>query len=149
MPRVYHIQSSWDIPLRLPNTVPNRCIANCVNEGRHSAIRWLIFFVGIMERDGQAIETIYTTKATDVWIGRFDHGQMLDPKCSDAAKLALVYKGCTQATGHPTEGTNHPDIKEKAMSDALQIVIYHLQKTIYDAQGRNLAHYTLRLDDLS
>jgi hypothetical protein len=111
-------------------------------------MRWLIFFVGIMEKGGKAIETIYTTKATDVWIGRFDHGQMFDPKSSDAAKLALVYKGCTQATGHPTEGTNHPNITEQPLSEALQIVINHLQKTIYDAQGRNLAHYTLRMDDL-
>jgi len=110
-------------------------------------MRWLIFFVGIMEKEGKAIETVYTRNATDVWIGRFDGGALLSPHSGNAATLAQVYKGCTQATGHPTEGTNHPDVGEQRLSAALKIVLDHLQRTIYDSQGRSLTHYTLRLDD--
>jgi hypothetical protein len=143
---IRHMKAPWDIPLRLPLNVTNRSIANSVNEGRHSAIRWLIFFVGIMTKSGLASPTKYTDETTDVWIERFDGGKLFDHTSADAAKLAEMYKGCTKATGHPTHD-GHPDIKEGPMSEAMGIIIEHLQKTMYDAQGYNLAHFTLRTDD--
>ena len=148
LPRESHqMPHPWTVKMHLPALVPVRCIANSVHEGRHGALRWLIYFVGITEQNGKAIKTRFTTNPTDVWIERFKTGSLFDLNSPDAVKLALVWRGCTQATGHPTEGTQHPDIREAKMNGALLIIIDHLQKTIYAAQGRSLGDDTLRVSD--
>ena len=53
--------------------------------------------------------------------------------------------GLSQATSHPTEGTNHPDVREPRLAAALTIIIGHLQRTVYDYCGRSLLHDALEL----
>jgi hypothetical protein len=140
----------WKIDFDLPDTVTGRSIGNAIHEGRLSAMRWLILYVGIGEYGRKAVRAPRSKPATDAWIGQF--GSRADsfefPLNPDADKLALVYRGCAQATGHPTQGSGHPDVDERPLSEAIQIVIAHLQATVYKAHGLNLVDATLRMDDL-
>jgi hypothetical protein len=135
------------VPLS-PYIVPVRSIANSVHEGRHSALRWLVFFVGIMaKKDHTPTKSYYTDDDREVWIERFHGGKCVDPASPEGVELALAYNACTQATGHPTRDTNHPDIREAAMARALGIIIPHLDRTIYAAKGLRLRDCTIRMDD--
>lgn len=107
----------WDIGIPDVTDVATRSLTDSVTEGRHSGMRWLIFFVGIMAgRDGRPMETIYKTDDTDVWIERIDGGALFDHSTPDGLELARLYVGCTQATGHPTRDTAHPPITEIELS---------------------------------
>lgn len=120
-----------------------RCTGNSVWEGRMTAMRWLILFVGIQEEGGFAIEA-RLRKPTDMRIDAIRGGLVLTPSRPEAQKLALIWKGCSQATSHPTQDTNHPDVSERPLAEALEIVIEHLQTTIYSANRRSLLQDTLR-----
>jgi hypothetical protein len=148
LPGIRYMAAPWDIHLPLLTDVRLRCLGNSVHEGRHSAMRWLIFFVGLMEQGGVAIPTKYRTDETDVWIERFEGGVLFDHTTPEAQELAQIYRGCTQATGHPTRDTNHPDIAEPRLSLAMRLILPHLQRTIYNAKGLDLAAVTLRMTDL-
>jgi hypothetical protein len=52
--------------------------------------------------------------------------------------LAKVWKGCSQASGHPTQDTNHPPVNPKALDEALRIIVEHLGRTIYSGGLANL-----------
>jgi len=101
-------------------------------------------FVGIQERNGVAVEaTLRLT--TDMRIDAISGGVLMDTNAPEALILARVWKGCSQATSHPTQDTNHPDVSEEPLAEALHIIIYHLEKTIYAANGRNLFNSTITL----
>src|SRR5262245_23338360 len=79
----------------------------CMWEGRLTAMRWLIGFVGISgtgcyfdAATGKHIAVVGRPKPFrfDVFSSMFDGGDLFPDKGPDAEKLALVWKGCTQAT---------------------------------------------------
>jgi hypothetical protein len=119
-----------------------RCSGNSAWEGRMTAMRWLIMFVGIQEENGVATET-RLRKSTDVRIDFIKGGVTVTLSRPEALKMARVWRGCSQATSHPTQDTNHPDVREKSLAEALGIVIDHLQRTIYSANGRSVLRDTL------
>jgi hypothetical protein len=81
-----------------------------------------------------------------VWIEHFrgGKGKAIKRSSPSGKKLKAAWKGCSQATGHPTQGTRHPKVDEPQLAAALQIVIDHLQATIYQARGLNVATETLK-----
>lgn len=105
-------------------------------------MRWLIMFVGISERNGTPVR-YKVSRPTHVVIEQFDGGVAILLNTGEAQALAQVWLGCSQATSPPTQGTNHPDIGEKALANAFQIIVSHLQKTIYDHARMDLAKVTL------
>jgi len=121
------------------------CVHSSIWEGRHIAMRWLIEFVGIADADrktgipqrpkakGEKLEQ-------QVMINRFAGGNqnLFDEKAESATKLSLVWKACTQASSHPTIGTNHQPIPDEILVKAIAMIIAHLEQTIYDASEVNL-----------
>jgi hypothetical protein len=107
-----------------------------------TAIRWLIMLVGITDFDGKAT-TAEFRYSTDVRIDLISGGKVLDKNTTEAQKLALIWRGCSQATSHPTTGTNHPDVEAPKLAEALVIIIEHLQSTIYSANNLSLLTETL------
>ena len=68
-----------------------------------------------------------------VLIDRFDHGELFNlNNKSDALILANAWKGCTQASMHPTIDTRHPPENPKILAEALTKVIKHLDTNIYE-----------------
>jgi hypothetical protein len=77
-------------------------------------------------------------------IDRILGGDLIKPSSPEALTLAPVWKGCSQASSHATTDTNHPDIREPVLAQALQIVVDHLQSTIYDRAGLKLVNEVMR-----
>ena len=119
------------------------CMHNAIWEGRLTAIRWLIMFVGVAEKNGKAVPFSLKHPQSDVRIDRFNGGKLFDAATNNALKLALVWKGCSQATSHPTQGTKHPPVNEPQLAEALTIIIDHLDQTIYAKNGLSLLHETM------
>jgi hypothetical protein len=95
-------------------------------------MRWLIEFVGIKEKDGRAVESIPNrSRPTDAYINAFSGGILLTSSRAEAQMLASLWKGCSQASGHATHGTQHPDVSDQRLAEALTIIITHLELTIY------------------
>jgi hypothetical protein len=113
------------------------CICRSVDEGRKAAMRWLIEFVGIAKNEN-GLPDIPNYKDNDKWIEHFDFGALFDKSDPNAAKLADVWKGCTQASMHPTYNTNHPLADPPQLAEALAIVIKHLEKHLYAPNGFKL-----------
>jgi len=80
----------------------------------------------------------------DVRIDRFNGGVPISTTSTVALPLALVWKGCSQATSHPTTDSGHPDVTEQPLADALTVVINHLQQTIYQTAGMTLLNEVMR-----
>jgi hypothetical protein len=119
------------------------CLCRSVQEGRHIAMRWLIEFVGIADRDksGTPQRPRRMNPDEQVTISRFSKGGILfhiDKDSAAAVKLSKVWKGCTQASSHPTTGTNHPPIELEELAEALGLVIAHLETTVYAANRYDL-----------
>jgi len=114
------------------------CLQHTVSEGRMAAIRWLIEFVGIHDVNGTPRHP--RLRKTDVSISFLEGGKPIDPSSRDGAFLAEVWKGCSQASGHPTQDTDHPDVDPKTLDKALRIIFRHLRQTSYSADhGKLLA----------
>jgi hypothetical protein len=129
------------------------CLLNSNWEGRLTAMRWLIMFLGISgnastQTQGVPKWTELHKDGKDSRIDMFDGGELFPIPSRDADALALIWKGCSKATSHPTEGSNHPDVTEGPLGDALHIVIDHLQKTIYAEKKRSLYDDTISLNAL-
>lgn len=137
------IKGPWGVDFS-PQADPlsNRCVGDSIWEGRLAALRWLISFVGVVERKGKADRP--NLKKTDVTIGDIVGGVQFSLVSLDAMKLARVWKGCSQGSSHPTVSTNHPRVDEPEQADALLIVIGHLEKTIYVAANLDLRSVTLK-----
>ena len=138
---------AWRLPPLLvvntpTNLIVNRCYGNGVHEGRLTAMRWLVMFVGITYSDATRGPTVYRLKdpLKDVRIDRMDGGELFEPHRADALILAKVQDGCSKATSHPTIGTNHFKVEPPQLAEALNVVVDHLQRTIY-------GHKKLRLID--
>lgn len=119
----------------------------CLHEGRLTAMRWLICFVRISGNGcyfdggtGKHVAVVGRPRPHDfdVFADMFGGGEPFPDKGGDAEKLALVWKGCAQATGHPTQDSNHPLVKEPQRAEALEIILPFLQRTIWDSAKRNL-----------
>lgn len=112
------------------------CIDRSIQEGRNIAMRWLIEFVGIANTDTKTGNPQppgpppSKNAAEPVTIGRFNGGLLFDAGNNRiaAVKLSKVWKGCTQASSHPTTRSNHPPIEANELAEALGIVIAHLKK---------------------
>jgi len=80
---------------------------------------------------------------SDVRIDRLDGGILFPTGHLDAMKLGLVWRGCSQATSHPTQDSDHPPIGDDKIAEALEIVIAHLETTIYAHAQADLRKLTL------
>ena len=107
-----------------------------------TAMRWLILFVGVSGKDNAPVEARFRLP-TDMRIDRLDGGILFDLNSPEAIVLEKIWRGCSQATSHPTQDTNHPNVEVGPLAEALQIIITHLERTIYAAKGRSLLHDTL------
>jgi hypothetical protein len=124
-------------------TTALRCLLNSSWEGRMTALRWLIMFVGIQQdKAGCAVEAKIKVPF-DMRIDALDGGILVTPSNSDADKLAKVWRGCSQATSHATDGSGHPPVDEQHLAEALGIVIRHLESTVYRVARRSLLMETL------
>lgn len=112
------------------------CILAAALEGRMAAIRWLIEFVGIRDCKGEPGRP--NRYRTDVSITFIQGGKEIDLSSPEAATLARVWKGCSQASGHPTQDTNHPPVSGAVLDEALKIIVSHLKQTIYSASRNEL-----------
>jgi hypothetical protein len=129
--------------------LPFRCMGDSIWEGRLASMRWLILFVGISAKAGTWAPTRPRPykESQGVFITRIEGGQMgLFPQTSpDAKTLAHIWAGCSKASSHPTNRIDHPKVNEPELVAALEIVIRHLQNTIYSKAGKNLIDYVLTI----
>ncbi|HEY5991426.1 MAG TPA: hypothetical protein VIU10_02510 [Candidatus Udaeobacter sp.] len=107
-------------------------------EGRLVAMRWLIEFVGVGERNKAGKVCRPRRKPNDVSIEMIEGGKEIDLDSNDAEILANVRKGCTQASAHPTRDTNHPRVNAPELDEALRIIVKHLNHTVYSGRPRDL-----------
>lgn len=112
------------------------CVGRSVDEGRKAAVRWLIEFVGVAmnnkTRDPKIPLPLHGHEDEQVLIEQFDHGKLFDLNNSDAVILAKVWKGCAQASLHPTTNTGHDSVDPEDLAMALKIVVGHLEKHLYE-----------------
>jgi hypothetical protein len=120
-----------------------RCLSTAVFEGRLAGMRWLIEFVGISELNGKPRRP--NRHDVDVSIAKIARGNKIDLASPEAVLLSKVWKGWSQASGHPTQDSNHPSGDEKALDAAMRIIIGHLEKTIYSSSRRRLTDEALRV----
>jgi hypothetical protein len=114
------------------------CIGRCVDEGRKASMRWLIEFIGIiLNKKGNAAAPQPHDNGKSVTIGEVG-GTMFDTKSQDALKLAKIWKACSQASLHPTMDTGHDDLGPDELAKALQMVLAHLETSLYGPTGRDL-----------
>jgi hypothetical protein len=135
------IDPPWHVPLvaqwMQAERLANDCAWAAVHEGRLSAMRWLIEFIGIKESKGRAVPS-KNERRTDTFIDSFPGGILHPLDGADAKKLADLWKGCSQAGGHATHGTEHPDTSDTRLAEALTIILGHLERTIYAEHKINL-----------
>jgi hypothetical protein len=91
-----------------------------------TAARWLIDFVGI-----RRVKHDWRIDAMGAPLFPLD-----DPK---AHKLVDVWLGCTKATSHPTDGSDHPSVDPPELDSAIRIVGEYLDPALYGANGRTVA----------
>jgi hypothetical protein len=113
------------------------CLLVGVHEGRMTALRWLILFVGLKGEESWRPAVEEVARETDMRIDRLG-GSLFPVGRSEAQILARTWIGCSQATSHPTLGTNHPSVEPPALAEALAIVIEHLQRELYAPNNRDL-----------
>lgn len=123
------------------DSVALHCTDNAVWEGRLTATRWLIDFVGIScsahGKPGRPTKHLHDWRVDKLGTPLFPLGS------ADAQKLADVWLGCTKATSHPTRGSGHPPVDPTELNAAIAIVIEHLDKQLYAPSGRSIMADTL------
>jgi hypothetical protein len=102
----------------------------------------LIEFIGIQWDSKKQSAGVFNKHPSDVWIRCFDGGRLLEHTTREGEFLAGIWKGCTQASSHPTDGS-HPSVNDKVLPEAIKIVVDHLQNTIYHEAGTNIRDYVL------
>lgn len=138
--------TSINVPLSTRDEQINwRCAGDAIWEARLTATRWLIYLVGA-RRKGKPKDSNHPK---DIDLTDFDGGEanLFDRNCADAQFLIDIWKGCSQASSHPTNDSNHPDVREGPLAQALTIIVKHLQTTIYEPVGEQLREFVLRLAD--
>lgn len=113
-----------------------RSLFNAAWEGRIAGIRWLIEFVGVVDRGGKPDRP--NRRGADVGITDIAGGVEFDLSVPEALVLSRVWRGCSQASGHPTADSSHPPVDDKALDDAMRTIIGHLDRTIYAKSARKL-----------
>jgi hypothetical protein len=137
------------MPANASETLRLRIRARCCDaaawEGRMTAARWLIEFVGIAaDADGNPRRpTKYGEADFSITSIRGKETDRIDLASLEARTLAKLWKGCSQASGHPTQDSDHPPVDPLALDKALRIIISHLEKTIYSASPGKLVAETL------
>ena len=117
------------------------CVENAVWEGRLTATRWLIDFLGVSS-DKHGKPSRPAQKPHDWRIDKM--GAPLFPLSgASAQKLADIWLGCTKATSHPTRGSGHPPVDPNELNAAIAIVIEYLDKNLYVPKGRSILTDTL------
>lgn len=126
------------------DSVALHCVQSAIWEGRLTATRWLIDFLGVScDKNGHPSRS--AQKLHDWRIDKM--GAPLFPlDDGNAQKLADVWLGCTKATSHPTRGSDHPPVDPNELNAAVAIVIEYLDRTLYKPEGRNLLTDTLSED---
>ena len=133
-------EKKWRVPR--PPDDPNRdwhgwCVDRSVDEGRKAAMRWLIEFVevklGKNDKPGRPDPHVSRSSVRISEVG----GKRFDLNHPDALTLAKMWKVCSQASLHPTDGTG-VDVQDNDLANALHIVIGHLQTALYEPHGRDL-----------
>jgi hypothetical protein len=77
------------------------CLQNAACEGRMAAIRWLIDFIGIHDKQGKPARP-HRWGDHDVSITSLPGGSEIDLDSNEAETLRRVWKGCSQASSHAT-----------------------------------------------
>lgn len=107
-------------------------------------MRWLIEFVGItQDKHGAPHQRVPNPVLHDVAITDFAGGTFVLITSPEAVILAAAWRGVTRASGHASRDYKHPDVSEAALSKALDLVLSHLQSTIYAAADLNLISLAL------
>jgi hypothetical protein len=92
--------------------------------------RWLIEFIGVSEDSHGKLKFLRKQHKYDWRIT--DLGGEPFPLDSENAKfLGRIWKGCSQATSHPTHNANHPPINIPQLEKALRIIFDHLENSLY------------------
>ncbi len=129
----------WRLPLvSVSHFAPEiGCLLAGTHEGRMTAMRWLILFVGLKgdRKWRPVVEEI--ERDTDMRIDRLG-GSLFPVGRAESHRLSKIWIGCSQATSHPTLGTNHPPVDPTALAEALQLIVDHLQRELYAKHGRDL-----------
>src|ERR1035441_3083843 len=97
------------------------CAEQARHEGHIAALRWLIDFVGINAAEDLQPKRPPTWRSTSEDLSRFGQHQLIPIPSDDATFLAKMWKACSQATGHPTSGTNHESLEEPNRRRAMEI----------------------------
>jgi hypothetical protein len=113
------------------------CLLVGTHEGRMTALRWLILFIGLKGEKSLRPAVEELTRETDMRIDRLG-GAVFPVGRAEAQILARAWIGCSQATSHPTLGTKHPPVDPPVLAVALAIVIEHLQREVYAPNRRDL-----------
>jgi len=124
------------------------CWQQAAHEGRHSSMRWLLEYIGIIKSKSGYVRPA-PLRDHDTRIDALKGGLLFAASRPSADFLADIWLGCTQATGHPTQGSNHPDITYPRLAEALHVAIDHLQSTVYDARRLSLHAIALQLTAVS
>jgi len=140
------IEQTWEPgPLTLnPAGLKSLGLNYAALEGRRVAVRWLIEYIGLKQGRKSCLPEESDAGAerdeTDCGLIRIPGGvnHTTDPNNPNAVFLANVWRGCVQATSHPTIGTEHFDVGHTNLNKAIGIIIDHLQSTIYDHEGLKL-----------
>jgi hypothetical protein len=101
------------------------------------AMRWLIEFIGIGERDKSGKIGRPNRRPNDVSINMINGGREIQLDSGEAEILSNVRKRYAQASAHPTRATNHPEVDDSALDEALRIIVKHLERTVYSGRPRD------------
>jgi hypothetical protein len=123
------------------DSIALHCLDNAVWEGRLTATRWLIDFVGVhCDKNGKPSRP--AQKPHDWRIDKMA-ASLFPLSGADAQKLAAVWLGCTKATSHPTCGSGHPPVDPTELNAAIAIVVDYLDRVLYRPKGRSILADTL------
>ena len=123
------------------DSVAVHCVANAIWEGRLTATRWLIDFLGVScNKHGERVRP--SGKPHDWRIDKMA-GSLFPLNGADAQKLADVWLGCTKATSHPTRDSGHPPVDPTELNAAVAIVVDYLDCVLYRPKGRSILDDTL------
>lgn len=132
------------MPQENTEKVARRCETDAIWEGRLSAMRWLIELVGITrDRNGVPIPKP-RNNVTDLFLSDLPGGSLISQSSPEAQTIALFWKGSTQASSHPTFASGHPPVNEAEIKIALDLIIDHLQRTVYATAGKDLLKIALQ-----
>lgn len=128
----------------MPPGIRSVCWNDAAYQGRISAVRWLIEFIGIQEHSKKPVPSFaanaiaHGKPTTDFGIGMLPGGVFMSTSYADAAFLARTWKGCVQAISHPTRNTNHPPVEVETLTRAMRVVLPFMDGSIYATAGLSL-----------